>query len=80
MFFITGITNAKDLCAQLKCGIEDKGRLSVVSVYRAHTELIFQKHVGVPVLAQWLMNLTSVHEDKDSIPGLSQWVKNLALP
>ena len=35
---------------------------------------------GVPFVAQRLTNLTRIHEDVGSVPGLSHWGKDLPFP
>ena len=50
-----------------------------ILIHIAHWVLKTYKF-GVPIMAQWLANPTSIHEDVGLIPGLVQWVKDLALP
>ena len=48
----------------------------VYSNYLALKEVI----LGIPVMAQWLVNPTKNHEVEGSIPDLAQWVKDPTLP
>ena len=36
-------------------------------------------HKGIPIMAQWVKNPTSLREDMGSIPSLAQWIKDPAL-
>ena len=43
-------------------------------------KMIIKIIIGVPLVAQWVKNQTSLPEDAGSIPDLAQWVKYLMLP
>ena len=47
---------------------------------RQHSMALKSLHLGVPVVAQWLTNLTRNPKVAGSIPGLAQWDKDPALP
>ena len=45
-----------------------------------YNKISFRSHAGVPLVAQWLMNLTGNHEVVGLTPGLAWWVGDPVLP
>ena len=38
-------------------------------------QVIRNRSTGAPVVAQWVRNPASIHEDAGSVPGLTQWLR-----
>ena len=60
----------KALPGRNKLGVSDEH--TDTAMYKIHK-------LGVPVVAQWLMNPTRNHEVSGSVPALAQWVNDPAL-
>ena len=52
----------------------------IISMFTVIGENLKICQFGVPVVAQWLLNLTGNDEVVGSIPGLAQWIKGPVLP
>ena len=57
-----------------------KINLSLQAIWGQAECIYLKAYCSVPIVAQWLMNLTRNHEVAGSIPGLTQWVKDPAWP
>ena len=45
----------------------------------SHISVYIGLYMGALFVSQRVTNLTSIHEDADSIPGLAQWIKDPTL-
>ena len=71
-YWLLGETGSCDQKQVLCENQHEKGNEGVVSYLRT-------EKLEIAIVAQQVINPTSIYEDSDCIPGLTQWVKDLAL-
>ena len=74
-----GCRHGSDLALLWPAAVASNGPLAWEPSYATNETLKSQKKRIIPVVAQWVTNLNSIHEDAGSNPDLAKWVEDLFL-
>ena len=53
---------------------------SLSDSWRGRSQEPSRQKEGVPIVVQWKINPTTIHEGASSMPGLAQWLGDPVLP